>query len=105
MKTTFGFFPPISSATFLKSGAAFFAMSAPATVLPVKERVGISACRAIAAPTVPPRPWTMLSTPPGRPASRQISASMNAVTGVSSDGFATAVFPVARAGAIFHVRR
>ena len=59
----------------------------------------------VAAPTVPPRPWTMLSTPPGRPASRQISASMNAVTGVSSDGFATAVFPVARAGAIFHVRR
>ena len=44
----------------------------------------------------------MLTTPGGTSASRITSASSNAVSGVVSAGFSTAVFPVARAGASFH---
>jgi hypothetical protein len=44
----------------------------------------------------------MLTTPGGRSTCRQISAKVSAVSGVVSAGFRTTVFPVARAGAIFH---
>ena len=44
----------------------------------------------------------MLTTPAGNPASWQSSAKASAVRGVNSAGFKTTVFPVARAGAIFH---
>ncbi len=53
-----------------------------------------------AAPVVP-SPVTMLSTPLGRPASREISAKRRAVRGVYSAGLRTTVFPAARAGATF----
>ena len=49
--------------------------------------------------------FTALNTPAGSPAPRQICPSISAVSGVSSDGLATAVFPVASAGAIFQESR
>ncbi len=56
--------------------------------------------RTRAAP-VAPSPQTMLTTPGGSPASRQISAKASAVKGVNSAGFSTTVLPAASAGAIF----
>ncbi len=50
---------------------------------------------------VRPSPVTMLTTPGGRPTSRQISAKAKAVSGVNSAGLSTTVLPMARAGAIF----
>jgi hypothetical protein len=47
----------------------------------------------------------MFKTPEGSPASAQISPSIQAVTGVTSLGFPTAVFPAASAGATFHVNK
>src|SRR5690606_11365522 len=44
----------------------------------------------------------MFKTPFGNPASVHISPKRRAVIGVISLGFATKVFPAARAGAIFH---
>ena len=56
---------------------------------------------ATSAAPVSPSPVTMLTTPSGRPASRQISAKASAVSGVYSAGFSTTVLPAASAGAIF----
>src|SRR5947207_13929811 len=97
----FGFFPPSSSETFLNNGAHASATFRPVTVPPVKEIVPIFGCAVIAAPTFGPVPWTMLSTPFGRPASAQISQRRYAVIGVNSLGLAMAVLPTAMAGAIF----
>ena len=47
----------------------------------------------------------MLMTPGGMPASSDSSARRFAVSGVSSLGLATQVFPAAMAGAIFHDSR
>ena len=44
-KMTVGFFPPISSESFLNSGAAVRAISAPVRVLPVNEMAFISGWR------------------------------------------------------------
>ncbi len=53
------------------------------------------------APTVSPRPVTMLMTPGGkRPA--MSSASFRVVSGVCSEGLSTTVLPAATAGASFH---
>src|SRR6266446_7786223 len=101
----FGFFPPSSNVTFLNIGAHASATFFPVTVPPVKEIVLIFGCAVIAAPTFGPVPWTMLSTPFGRPASRQTSQSRYAVIGVSSLGLAMAVFPTAIAGAIFQLNK
>ena len=57
---------------------------------------------ALAPPPVAPSPVTMFITPLGRPASRAISASASAVSGVYSAGFSTTVLPAASAGATFH---
>src|SRR5262249_2042460 len=101
----FGFLPPSSSVTFLNSGAAVRAISAPVTVPPVNEIVFTAGWATMAAPAFAPVPWTTFNTPGGSPASRQISVSRWAVIGVNSDGLATAVLPVARAGATFQVNR
>ena len=50
-----------------------------------------------------PVPVTTLTTPGGSPASRQSSARRMVVSGVSSAGFRTIVFPQARAGASFQI--
>ena len=57
----------------------------------------------MALPAVSPNPWTVLSTPAGNPAAKQISASNEAVNGLHSAGLCTTVQPAASAGAIFHV--
>src|ERR1700757_53163 len=101
----FGFLPPSSSDTFLKSGAHGSATFLPVTVPPVNEMVLIFGCAVIAAPTFGPVPCTMLRTPLGKPTSRQTSQSKYAVTGVSSLGFAMAVLPTAIAGAIFQLNK
>ncbi len=45
----------------------------------------------------------MLNTPRGSPASFAISPSAIEVSGASSDGFSTQLFPAARQGPRFHV--
>src|SRR5438105_13642277 len=97
----FGFFPPSSSDTFLKSGAHVSATLRPVTVPPVNEMVLIFGCAVIAAPAFDPAPWTTLSTPSGNPASRHSPHKRYAVIGVNSLGLAMALFPTAIAGAIF----
>ena len=71
----------------------------------VNVTVGTPGCSTIAAPASRPVPCTILSTPPGTPASAASAASIAAVVGVTSLGLPTTVFPVASAGAIFHVNR
>src|SRR5438045_9251504 len=104
-KMMLGFFPPSSRETFLNIGAQVSATLRPVRVPPVNEIVLIFGCAVIAAPTFGPVPCTTLSTPFGRPASRQTSHSMLAVIGVSSLGLAMAVLPTAIAGAIFQLNR
>ena len=53
-------------------------------------------------PTVPPPPWTMLTTPLGMPASARSSTNRCASAGVSVAGFRTTVFPQTSAGMSFH---
>src|SRR5262249_38326056 len=103
--TRLGFLPPSSRATRLNNGAAARAMSAPVAVPPVNDRVGTRGWATRGTPTLRPSPWTTLKTPGGRPTSWVISARRWAVVGVSSDGLATQVLPVARAGATFQVNR
>jgi hypothetical protein len=71
-------------------------MRLPTEVEPVKAILSTWASTR-AAPVVP-SPVTMLRTPLGRPASREISAKRRAVRGVYSAGLRTMVFPAARAG-------
>src|ERR1043166_1022326 len=101
----FGFLPPSSSETFLNNGAHASATLLPVTVPPVNEIVVIFGCAVMGAPTFGRVPGTTLSTPSGRPASLQTSHSRNALIGVNSLGFATAVFPTAMAGAIFQLNK
>src|SRR5581483_7701981 len=103
--TSVGFLPPSSRLIVLNSGAAVRAISAPVLVPPVNETVGTFGCATSAAPAFAPYPCTTLNTPAGRPASRHSSVSRWAVVGVNSDGLATTVLPVARAGATFQVNR
>src|SRR5258708_34514950 len=103
--TQVAFFPPISSETFLNFGASVDAIAAPVRVEPVNDTAAIAGCSISACPVAAPLPCTILSTPGGRPASMQTCDSMNAVSGVISDGLATTVLPAASAGAIFQVNR
>src|SRR4051812_26813416 len=102
---TVGFLPPSSSATCLNNGAAVVAIDAPVAVPPVNEMVGTRWCATNGAPTFGPNPWTMLNTPAGNPTSVAICPNRCAVDGVNSEGFATAVLPVASAGATFQVNK
>ena len=95
-----GDFPPSSSDSFLAEPAVALRMMRPTSVEPVKAILSTCGCSTSAAP-VAPSPVTMLTTPGGRPASRQISAKASAVKGVNSAGFSTTVLPAASAGAIF----
>src|SRR5215203_3800021 len=67
---------------------------------PVNATLSRPGCRASAAP-VGPAPGSTFTTPGGRSACWQISASTSAVSGVVSAGFSTTVLPAASAGASF----
>ena len=95
-----GDLPPSSSDSFLPEPAVAVRMTRPTSVEPVKAILATPSCATRAAP-VSPSPVTMLTTPAGSPASRQISAKASAVSGVCSAGFSTTVLPAASAGAIF----
>ena len=97
----FGDFPPSSSDTRARFPDASCMISLPTSVEPVNAILSTCA-RVNAAPVVSPGPVITLSTPSGTPASCAIFASHNAVSGVSSAGFNTDVFPNASAGATFH---
>ena len=56
-------------------------------------------CAVSAAPASSPIPCTTLNAPSGRPASRAMSASIDAVSGAHSGGLRTTVLPAASAGA------
>src|SRR5262245_46282573 len=92
--TIVGFLPPISSETLLKRGAHELATAGPDTDPPVNEIVFTVGCAVSAAPTSAPTPCTILRTPRGNPAVRQISEKRYAVIGVTSEGLATTVLPV-----------
>src|SRR3954453_7745069 len=100
-RITYGDLPPSSSATRFTVPDATSLTRLPARVEPVNETMSTSGCAAIASPTTGPRPGTRLKTPAGRPPSWTISASTNAFSGVTSDGFTTTQQPAARAGATF----
>ena len=74
----------------------------PTRVEPVNETMSTSGCRSSTAPQSAPVPVSTLTTPAGMPASVAISANSRLVSGVSSDGLSTIVFPAAIAGRIFH---
>ena len=100
--TIIGDFPPNSSETFLRFEAeAAEAIVRPVAVEPVKATLLMPLCSEIALPTLEPKPFTTLTTPEGKPASIESSASFCAVSGVISAGFITMVLPAARAGATF----
>jgi hypothetical protein len=78
-------------------------MALPVALSPTKPTALMSGCSVSARPASSPKPCTVLSTPGGRPASRQISESNVAVSGLHSAGLCTTVQPAANAGAIFQV--
>ena len=93
--------PPSSKQTLLIVSAAFFEISLPARVEPVKETKLISGWLDISVPTPAPSPLTKLNTPGGNPASSIISANNIADNGANSDGLSIIVQPVANAGTTF----
>ena len=102
-RMTFGDLPPSSWLTRFTVGAARLATSTPARVEPVNEIMSMLGCSAMAAPTSGPRPLIRLNTPFGTPASRRISAKINAEDGVNSEGLRIMVQPAASAGATLQV--
>ncbi|MEY9226035.1 hypothetical protein ABH974_006458 [Bradyrhizobium ottawaense] len=75
----------------------------PVALSPTKPIALIAGCSVSALPASSPKPWTVLSTPSGTPASLTSLDKMLAVTGDHSAGLCTTVQPAARAGAIFQV--
>src|SRR5207248_852424 len=100
--TRLGDLPPSSSVTRLIEAAAEAAIDLPTSVDPVKAIFATSGCSTSRWPTVRPGPATTLTTPAGTPAATAISSKRSAVSGVSSAGLSTTVFPAATAGASFH---
>ncbi len=68
---------------------------------PVNEMRSTPGCSMSACPTVGPRPSSRFTVPGGAPASSASRTSATVVSGVSSLGLSTTVFPAASAGASF----
>ena len=100
--TTLADLPPSSKVTRLIVCAAPAAIVRPTAVEPVKATLATSGCSTSRCPQVRPGPATTLTTPSGIPASTAIRSNSIAVSGVSSAGLSTTVFPAASAGASFH---
>ena len=101
-KTTFGFFPPSSSATRLTVGAAAAIARVPERPAGERDHVDVRVLRQRRAGGGP-APRTRLATPAGSPASSSARISRTAVDGVSSLGLSTKVLPANRAGATFQI--
>ncbi len=96
----FAALPPSSSVSLVPVPASSRWIAFPTPVDPVNAILFTSGCLTSAAPARP-SPVTMLTTPGGSSAWRQMSAKRSALSGVVSAGFSTTVFPAASAGAIF----
>ena len=96
-----GALPPSSRCVRLVPLTAAVSTFSPLAMEPVSEIIATSGCEISGAPTVLPRPQTMLTTPGGN-SSAQIVASLSAVSGVCSEGLSTTVLPAASAGPSFH---
>ena len=68
-RTMIAFLPPSSTWRCLSRSAAAFATVMPVSREPVNVMTGTSGWRTSAAPASSPKPWTMLTTPSGMPAS------------------------------------
>lgn len=73
----------------------------PVLVPPVKAIFFTSGWRTNASPITEPLPGSTLSSPAGRPACSNSSASFSAISGVASAGLSTTALPAASAGATF----
>ncbi len=98
-KTMLALLPPSSSVIGLTCAAQAAISCLPTAVEPVKTTLRTSGWVAKRAPTTGPWPGSTWNTPGGIPASSASSASRSAVSGVSSAGLSTTVFPAASAGA------
>ena len=78
-------------------------MRVPTAFEPVKETRSTPGCSTSGAPHRSPPPCTRLNTPAGTPACSSSRARWNPVSGESSDGLNTTVFPATSAGKIFQV--
>ena len=103
-KITNGALPPSSIEQLITWSAAAFSSTRPTSVDPVKDSLRTRGSASTA--------WlnrladdvvTTLTTPSGTPASRRMSATASAVSGVSLAGLSTTVQPAASAGPIFRV--
>ena len=74
----------------------------PVAAEPVKLTRSTRGSSTSGTPASGPSPWTTLSTPGGRPASRQSRPNHHAETGVCSDGFSTEPLPQKIEGNAFH---
>lgn len=102
-KTTLGFLPPSSSATFFTVAAAVAMIRLPVSTPPVKDTMSTRGSSESGAPTSGPVPRTRLAAPAGSPASSNALISRIEVEGVSSAGLRTIVLPARSAGATFQL--
>ena len=104
-KTIFGDLPPSSRET----GIIFFAADSyifwPETSEPVNAILDTCLCSTSGWPTSTPIPVIQFTTPSGNPASDTNFINSKVDAEVNSDGFITAVFPAAKAGASFQDKR
>ena len=98
--TMLALLPPSSSVTRLMCRAQPAMTWLPTSVDPVKTIFRTCGWSTRRWPTTLPLPGSTWSTPSGSPASSASSAILIAVSGVSSAGLATTVFPAASAGAM-----
>ncbi len=99
--TTLAALPPSSRVSFLPVPAIAWLIAMPTSVEPVNATLPTPGCATTAAP-VSPAPVSTFTTPGGRSACWQTSASSSADSGVVSAGLSTQVLPAASAGASFH---
>ncbi len=98
-RITTGDLPPSSSVTRLQVSAAARRICLPTAVDPVNEILAMSGWALSSAPTVSPRPVTMLKTPAGSPASCSASVTTCVWMALISLGLTIAVQPAASAAA------
>ncbi len=96
----FGLLPPSSSVTGIRLALAYWLISRPVVVSPVKAILRMRGLEASGLPTSEPNPLTMFSRPAGS-RSAMSSASTRMEAGVLDAGLRTTALPAARAGAIF----